>query len=138
MLRRLANYIFDNSLLLIAGVMAGLLWANLGPGTYEWLHDVRLLSAPGIRLHAEASQHGIGLHYLVNDVMMAFFFALAGKEVWEALLPGGSLREARRAAMPIVCAAGGMIGPAAVYLGGAANRRLGHASSLPSLRPKKR
>jgi Na+:H+ antiporter, NhaA family len=120
MFRRLADYIFDNSLLLIVGAVAGLLWANLEPGTYEWLRDIRLPSVPGVRLHAEELQHGIGLHYLVNDVLMAFFFALAGKEVWEALLPGGSLREAHRAAMPIVCAVGGMIGPAAIYLVGSA------------------
>jgi Na+:H+ antiporter, NhaA family len=119
MLRRLADYIFDNSLLLIGGAVAGLLWANLEPGTYEWLRSIRLPSVPGVHLHAEALQHGIGLQYLVNDVLMAFFFALAGKEVWEALLPGGSLREGRRAAMPIVCAVGGMVGPAAIYLGGA-------------------
>ncbi|HUT57102.1 MAG TPA: Na+/H+ antiporter NhaA [Phycisphaerae bacterium] len=120
MLRRLADYIFDNALLLIAGTVTGLLWANLEPSTYGWLQDVCLLSIPCVHLHGEASQHGIGLHYLINDVLMAFFFALAGKEVWEALLPGGSLREARRAAMPIVCAVGGMLGPAAIYLSGAA------------------
>ena len=37
MLRRLADYIFDNALLLIAGTVTGLLWANLEPGTYGWL-----------------------------------------------------------------------------------------------------
>ena len=33
------------------------------------------------------------LHYLVNDLLMAFFFAVAGKEVWEAVaLKSGPLR----------------------------------------------
>jgi NhaA family Na+:H+ antiporter len=51
---------------------------------------------------------------------MAFFFAIAGKEVWEALiLEQGSLR-GRRALTPLVATAGGMLGPVAVYLGLAA------------------
>jgi NhaA family Na+:H+ antiporter len=62
----------------------------------------------------------ITLHFLVNDVLMAFFFALAGKEIWESMLPGGALGSVRTAALPIFCAAAGMAGPAAVYLLGAA------------------
>ena len=57
------------------------------------------------------------LQYLVNDVLMAFFFAFVGKQVWKAVLPGGSLRDPQRALMPILCAVGGMAGPAAIYLG---------------------
>ncbi len=48
---------------------------------------------------------------------MAFFFAIAAKEVWEALLPGGSLANPRRAATPLLATAGGVVGPALVYLG---------------------
>ena len=48
---------------------------------------------------------------------MALFFALATKEVVEATAPGGALDSWRRAALPAVGAAGGMVGPAAVYLG---------------------
>jgi len=48
---------------------------------------------------------------------MAFFFAIAGKGVWEAItLENGSLRR-RKALTPLVATAGGMIGPVAVYLG---------------------
>jgi len=60
------------------------------------------------------------LHYLVNDVLMAFFFAIAAKEVWEAvILKNGSLR-GKKAATPLFATAGGMFGPIAVYLGLAA------------------
>jgi NhaA family Na+:H+ antiporter len=48
---------------------------------------------------------------------MAFFFAIAAKEVWEAvILKNGSLR-GKKAATPLFATAGGMFGPIAVYLG---------------------
>jgi NhaA family Na+:H+ antiporter len=118
--RGVFNYIVDNSLLLLAGAVAGLVWANLGPNSYEWFCDIPILSAGLFFLPGKLPGHEIGLRYLINDVLMAFFFALAGKEVWEALLPGGALRNPRRAAVPVVCAIGGMAGPAALYLCGAA------------------
>jgi NhaA family Na+:H+ antiporter len=43
---------------------------------------------------------------------MALFFAIAGKEVWEALLPGGALSKPRKAATPLLATLGGIIGPA--------------------------
>jgi NhaA family Na+:H+ antiporter len=57
------------------------------------------------------------LRYLVNDVLIALFFAMAAKEVWEAVvLRNGALR-GRKAATPLIATAGGMVGPVAVYLG---------------------
>ena len=38
---------------------------------------------------------------------MALFFSLAGKEVWEAMLPGGPLRDVRKAANPLFATVGG-------------------------------
>jgi len=63
-------------------------------------------------------QHGLTLHFLVNDLFMALFFAIAGKEVWEALLPGGALSNPRKAATPLMATLGGILGPAGVYVGG--------------------
>ena len=54
--------------------------------------------------------------FFVNDIGMAFFFALAAKEVTEATAPGGALHSPRRAAMPLVGAVGGMLGPALIYV----------------------
>jgi NhaA family Na+:H+ antiporter len=56
---------------------------------------------------------------LVNDILMALFFAIAGKEVWEALLPGGALSNPRKAAVPLLATAGGILGPAGLYIAGA-------------------
>ncbi len=65
-----------------------------------------------------AGQHGLTLHFIVNDMLMALFFAIAAKEVWESLLPGGALSNPRKAATPLLATVGGILGPAAVYLCG--------------------
>jgi NhaA family Na+:H+ antiporter len=120
---RVWNYVSQYSLLLVAGALVALVWANLDPHGYHALvHHVLvddfLIGEP----YAEggAIRRTLTLHYLVNDVAMAFFFAIAGKEVWEALvLEQGSLR-GRKALTPLIATAGGMIGPICVYLGLAA------------------
>lgn len=96
MARRLRTFI-DNSGLLVTGAVAALAWANIAPTTYEHF------------AHA--------LHFAVNDIGMALFFALAAKEVVEAIGPGGPLQSPRRAAVPLIAAIGGMVGPAAIYVG---------------------
>ena len=95
-LAAIVNTALEESLLLPAGALIGLIWANLSHVSYARV--------------AEA------LHFAVNDIGMAFFFALAMKEVIEATVPGGPLGSARQAALPVFGAAGGMIGPAALYV----------------------
>ncbi|HET9467511.1 MAG TPA: Na+/H+ antiporter NhaA [Vicinamibacterales bacterium] len=86
----------DNSGLLIVGTLIALVWANVSRESYvEWSHS---------------------LHFPVNDIGMAFFFALAAKEVTEATAPGGALHSPRRAALPLAAAVGGMLGPALIYV----------------------
>jgi Na+:H+ antiporter, NhaA family len=89
----------DNSGLLIAGTFAALVWANISHASYERF------------AHA--------LHFVVNDVAMVFFFALATKEVVEATAPGGALHSPRRALVPMFAAVGGMAGPAGIYVASA-------------------
>lgn len=89
------RFVIDHSLLLVAGTLTALAWANLDHDSYErWTG---------------------GLHFAVNDIGMAFFFALAAKEIIEATLPGGALSTPREAAVPLLAAAGGMIVPAALF-----------------------
>lgn len=120
---RVWNYVTNYSLLLIAGAAIALVWANLSPDSYH--HFVHLVLVDDFLIgQAEPEGGGITrtltLHFLVNDVLMAFFFAIAAKEVWEAvILENGSLRGSK-ALTPLVATAGGMIGPVAVYLGLAA------------------
>lgn len=86
----------EHSLVLPAGAIIALVWANAAFASYARAADA--------------------LRFAVNDVGMVFFFALAAKEVVEATAPGGALHTWRRAALPVVAATGGMIGPALIYL----------------------
>ena len=113
------RFIFANSLFLIFGAIAGLIWANLDAEGYGHMLHLEILSNDWIG-YAHGGHKVINLHYLVNDILMAFFFAIAGKEVWEATLPGGPLNNPRQAATPLLAALGGMAGPVVIYLIGAA------------------
>src|SRR5688572_28112893 len=93
---KVAAFVLDNSLLLIVGTAAAVVWANLDVASYE------TVAHP--------------LHFAVNDIGMVFFFALAAKEVFEATLPGGSLASPRRALSPLAAAVGGMTAPALIYV----------------------
>lgn len=120
---RVWNYVTNYSLLLIAGAVIALIWANTAPDSYHHFVHMPLIDDFLIG-QAEAEGGGITrtltLHFLVNDVLMAFFFAIAAKEVWEAvILENGSLRGSK-AMTPLIATAGGMLGPVAVYLGLAA------------------
>ncbi|MCC9600213.1 Na+/H+ antiporter NhaA [Stieleria sp. JC731] len=68
---------------------------------------------------ADTGHHWYSLLFIINDVLMALFFAIAAKEVWESLLPGGALSNPRKAATPLLATFGGIAGPALFFLGGA-------------------
>jgi NhaA family Na+:H+ antiporter len=57
----------------------------------------------------------LSLHEWINDGLMAVFFLLVGLEIKRELL-AGELSSARQAMLPIACAIGGMVVPAAIYL----------------------
>ncbi|AJE48418.1 Na+/H+ antiporter NhaA [Celeribacter indicus] len=118
---RVWNFISNYSLLLIFGAISALIWANVDAQSYHAFVEFPLAENFFIgHPHADEAGHvhrTLTMHYLFNDVLMAFFFAIAAKEVWEAvILRNGSLR-GKKAATPLIATAGGMIGPIAVYLG---------------------
>ncbi|MBV7409185.1 Na+/H+ antiporter NhaA [Maritimibacter sp. DP1N21-5] len=127
------NFITTYSILLITGAIVALIWANIDPSSYHhfveyplwfngWVGQDFAHWAEAYGSHANDFDIGdvdrvLTVHYLINDLLMALFFAIAGKEVWEAvILENGSLR-GKKAATPLIATAGGMIGPIAVYLG---------------------
>lgn len=91
------------SIPLIAGVVLAVVWANLAPESYH-----HIVHTPIIGEH-------INLHWLVNDVFMVFFFAIAGVEIVNSLSPGGALNPVRKAVTPLMATAGGVVGPVVVF-----------------------
>lgn len=113
---RVWNFLTEYSLLLILGAIIALVWANVDYASYHHFVEMVIWDHAPIG-HLHDGHRTLTLHYLVNDLLMAFFFAIAAKEVWEAvILENGSLR-GKRAATPLFATAGGMLGPIAVYLG---------------------
>lgn len=101
--------ILDYSLPLIFGVITALVFANVAPDAYGALLHWSPLGPD----HALA--HYFNLHFLVNDVFMAFFFGLAAKEIVEAAMPGGALNPIKKAINPLLGTIGGVLGPVGVY-----------------------
>ena len=117
------RFLLENSLFLIFGAIAALIWANIDYeayhhfvemdlGHFDWIGHAKFEDGQLVERH-------FTLHFLVNDIFMAFFFAIAGKEVWEATLPGGPLNNPKQAAAPLIATIGGMAGPAGAYVLGA-------------------
>jgi NhaA family Na+:H+ antiporter len=103
----IAGFVLDNSLLLLIGAAAAMIWANTAHASYGRVVDA--------------------LRFAVNDIGMVFFFAAAMKEVVEAMLPGGPLGSFRRAGVPVLAALGGMAGPALLFTA------LAHAIDRPDI-----
>jgi NhaA family Na+:H+ antiporter len=95
--RALVEYVVEHSLVLAIGTALALVWANSPAAEGYYRFAARL-------------------QFIVNDVGMVFFFALAAKEIVEATAPGGALHTWRRAALPGVAAIGGMIAPALIFV----------------------
>jgi len=133
---RVWSFLTEYSLLLIIGAVAALIWANIDNTSYHhfveyplWFNDFvgldydywKKVYGDGYDAYASGgAERVLSMHYLANDIGMAFFFAIAAKEVWEAvILKNGSLR-GKKAATPLFATVGGMAGPVAIYLGLAA------------------
>ncbi len=128
---RPVTMLFENSIFLIAGALAALIWANTDKASYDafvhWeivpfgQHEPAPSTADSTTETPAAdssAHHGLTVHFLVADVLMALFFAIAAKEVWEAMLPGGALSNLRKAATPLLATLGGIVAPAGLYLAG--------------------
>ena len=81
---RLWAFGLEHLLLLPAGAAIALVWANVLPESYY--------------------RFSYAIAFAVNDVAMAFFFALMTKEVVEATAPDGVLHPWRRALLPVIAA----------------------------------
>lgn len=96
-------------IVLIAATLVAIAWANSPwAAIYEHLWETPLTIGAG------AYALTYPLHYWINDGLMAVFFFLVGLEIKREFLVG-ELASARRAALPIAAALGGMVVPALLY-----------------------
>lgn len=88
---------------LILGVFLALITANLSPDLYHHI------------THAPIFSEKITLHWLVNDIFMVFFFAIATVEIVHSLRVNGPLNPPKKAVTPLMATAGGVVGPIIVF-----------------------
>jgi Na+:H+ antiporter, NhaA family len=97
-----------SGILLMAAAAAAVIWANVGPDSYNALFQTRL--SVGVAPLALSKP----LVLWINDGLMAIFFFLVGLEIKREIVRG-QLASVRQALLPVVAAAGGMVAPAAIY-----------------------
>jgi len=115
--RALVQYLRDfiqtesaSGVLLILAAGAALVWANVSATSYA--------SVWATPFHVGVNDLSLELNVRewINDAAMALFFFVVGLEIKREFVDG-ELREPQRAALPVIAALGGMIVPAAIYLG---------------------
>ncbi|CAN5614840.1 sodium/proton antiporter NhaA [soil metagenome] len=100
----------SSGMLLVGLAVLAMVWANLGPvGHYDAFWNQKLA------FQLEGTGPSLSLRHGINDGLMAFFFLLMGLEIKREFLMG-ELSDARKAALPIAAAIGGMLVPAGVYV----------------------
>lgn len=92
----------DYSIPLIAGVIVALVWANMAPESYHYVVHTPII-------------FDVNFHWLINDIFMVFFFAIAGVEIVNSLSVGGALNPIKKSVTPLMATAGGVLGPIAIF-----------------------
>ncbi|MDQ3387881.1 MAG: Na+/H+ antiporter NhaA [Gemmatimonadota bacterium] len=99
----------SGGLVLIACTIAALIWANSPfAASYESIWDV------GLEIGWGGYELRLSLHHFINDGLMAVFFFMVGLEIKREFMVG-ELASARKAALPIAAAFGGIVVPAGIY-----------------------
>ena len=99
----------SSGLLLLACAAVALIWANSDwAASYFHLWEQRVtIGGPGFGL-------SMSLHHWINDGLMVVFFVFVGLEIKREFLVG-ELSTAKKAALPIAGALGGVLLPATIY-----------------------
>lgn len=109
-LRRYLDTESGSAGLLLLATLGALFWANSPwPDSYDRFWHT------GLSITFDTHTLDLDLRHWVNDGLMVFFFFIVGLEVKRELVMG-ELTDRRRALVPMVAAALGMVVPALVYL----------------------
>ena len=106
--------------LLLVAAGAALVWANS-----PWAQTYRAMSE--FEIGPDALHLQLNISAWAADGLLAIFFFVVGLELKREFV-AGDLRDPRRAALPIAAAMGGMVVPAAVYIG--INMLAGHPENI--------
>ena len=107
--QRFARTESAGGVVLIACTLVAVAWANS-----RWAEGYHHLLETPLSFAVGGRAATYPLHYWINDGLMAVFFFLVGLEIKREVM-AGELATARRAALPIAGALGGMLVPAAIY-----------------------
>lgn len=118
-LRRFLRTETGSAAVLLAAVVAALVWANGDPASYARAWTTTL----SIRLGGAGLSQD--LRGWIDTGLMAFFFFVIGLEARREF-DLGELRERRRVALPLLAGLGGMLVPVLVYLAVNAGRESAH------------
>jgi NhaA family Na+:H+ antiporter len=118
----------SDALLLVCAI-AALVWANS-----PWSQSYFALRDTPVSLQIGAFSLALDLQHWINDGLMAIFFFVVALEMKRELLRGDR-SDARKAALPVAAALGGMILPAGIFFavnsGGAGAYRWRRTSRSP-------
>ncbi|MEZ6318625.1 MAG: Na+/H+ antiporter NhaA [Phycisphaerales bacterium] len=111
--QRFASLSSSGGLILLFCTVVALVWANSRwHESYHFLvHDFMLTVGFGEGTLVNFSHN---MEWWINDALMAIFFLVVGLEIKRELLVG-ELSSVKKAALPIIAAFGGMVGPAVIY-----------------------
>jgi NhaA family Na+:H+ antiporter len=107
---RFINEEKNSGVVLLLSVVAAVVWAN-SPWSASYHH---LWETP-VRIGFGEHVLDYPLHFWINDGLMCLFFFVIGLEL-KREFRGGELSTAKKAALPMVAAFGGMVVPALIFL----------------------
>ncbi|MDT7827607.1 Na+/H+ antiporter NhaA [Pricia sp. S334] len=99
-----------SGILMVASVIIALVWANS-----PWSDAFHEFWEYPLKIEFNEAQLSMTLHQFVNDGLMAIFFFTIGLEIKREII-AGELSNLKKAMLPILCAIGGIVFPALIYV----------------------
>ncbi len=112
---RVSTFIRNFAIALAIGSLVATIWVNLSPESYYDVMEARLftLSAPDWIMPDHAR---ITLISVTSQLLMALFFFLLGKELWEATMLERGALHGTRGGLPFLASVGAAVGAVAVWI----------------------